>query len=85
MIYAFGAGVVLGLALGVWLTWLVMRPAAAVVTGGPKDPAVVAAVSTAGAPAQLEAAKAEERIDDASDAELDALVADSVRRDNAGK
>lgn len=85
MIYAVLGAFCAGAALGAWVTWLVMRPKAVAAAGGPKDAAVKDAVATAGLTAVLEASKAEERIDNATDDELDALVADSVRRELSDK
>jgi hypothetical protein len=85
MIYALLGAFLVGLGLGVWLTWLVMRRPAVAPAGGPTDVAVVAAVATAGAPAQLAAEHAAQEIEHATDAELDAIVDDLVRRGRARK
>lgn len=85
MIYALAAAFVAGLALGAWLMWLVMRSSAAAPTGGPQDPAVVDAVKTAGAPAEMAAHQAAEEIQHADDDALDARARELLERARLGK
>jgi hypothetical protein len=85
VIYAVLAALGAGVALGAWVTWLVMRAPALAAAGSPSDPAVVAAIATAGAPAQNAAREAAAEVLHASDDELDARARELLERGQSGK